>query len=171
VAVESAKAYCGVAHVQSWNLDAAAPVPEWVDLDAAGGVHRYRLVHDSAPSAPGARSRRQLPVHARGLRQRSLSGWPIGRGTPGEPAAIPCDIRTSMKTHRPVLDELIHFHRRPFRRLSERGPVALHRIGPPPIGNQRGQGLREPVPLTDVGLGFTPDRQSQPTPYRSPRLG
>ncbi len=51
------------------------------------------------PSAPGARSRRQLPAHARGLRQRSLSGWPIGRGTPGEPAAVPCDIRTAMKTH------------------------------------------------------------------------
>jgi len=76
-----------------------------------------------------------------------------------------------MKTHRPVLDELIHFHRRPFRRLSERGPVALHRIGPPSSGISADRACGTPVPLTDVGLGFTPDRQSQPTPYRSPRLG
>ncbi len=50
--VESAKAYYGAAHVQSWILDAAAPVPEWVDLDAAGGVHPYRLVHDPRRAHP-----------------------------------------------------------------------------------------------------------------------
>jgi len=52
VAVESAKAYCGAAHGQSWILDAAAPVPEWVELDAAGGVHPYRLVHDPRRAHP-----------------------------------------------------------------------------------------------------------------------
>jgi len=45
VDVESAKAYCGAAHGQSWILDAAAPVP-WVDLVAAG----------CAPLPVGARS-------------------------------------------------------------------------------------------------------------------
>ncbi len=82
MAVESAKAYCGVAHVQSWNLDAAAPVPEWVDLDAAGGVHRYRLVHDRnylyMPAAYGSAASAAGPLAV--ARPASLPQFPATSG-------------------------------------------------------------------------------------------
>ena len=41
-----AKAYCGPAHGQDWTIIGGHTIPERVDLDAAGGVHSYQLVHD-----------------------------------------------------------------------------------------------------------------------------
>jgi hypothetical protein len=41
-----AKAYCGPAHGRGWTIIGGHTIPERVDLDAAGGVHSYQLVHD-----------------------------------------------------------------------------------------------------------------------------
>jgi hypothetical protein len=41
-----AKAYCGPAHGRGWTIIGEHTLPERVVLDAAGGVHSYRLVHD-----------------------------------------------------------------------------------------------------------------------------
>lgn len=41
-----AKACCGPAHGQSWDVDVNHPIPERVNLHTAGQRHCYRLVRD-----------------------------------------------------------------------------------------------------------------------------